>query len=304
MPAVRPRKWRAPVYTGEPDAGEGFAANVDAAIEQIEANLAGAVRGRDPEFLHQLRVGMRRLRSTLRCFRKLVRRRRADTIDRRLRSLLHSLGATRDWDVFCRLDWPPALRGEAERLRSDAGRAARGVMRSANFRAAIRATRDWAKSNPWRRHAEPTEPLSAFAHRALQRLHQKLREAAAGIDWNDAPRRHKVRIRVKRMRYGSECFAPAFRKAELQRYLRHVKQLQTILGELNDIFVQRRLLRKLGRGAGRGGLARTAIAHLEVRERLLSRGLGAVWRRFEAHARFWRRARAARGPGRIPFRGR
>jgi triphosphatase len=304
MPAVRARKWRAPDFAGEPNAGQAFTANVHAAIEQIEANLAGAVRGRDPEFLHQLRVGMRRLRSTLRSFRKLVRRRQADAIDRELRTLLHSLGATRDWDVFCRLDWPPALRSEAETLRSKAGRVARDVMRSAKFSEAIRATRDWSRGDPWREHADPAEPLPAFAHRALHRLHQKLREAATGIDWQDASRRHRVRIRVKRMRYGSECFAPAFRKADLQRFLKHIKQLQTVLGELNDIFVQKRLLRKLARGAGRGRLARMAIAQLELRERLLSRGMGAAWRRFEAHARIWRRARVARGPGQTRSRGR
>jgi triphosphatase len=304
MPAVRPRKWRAPDFAAEPNAGEGFTANVYSAIEQIDANLAGAVRGRDPEFLHQLRVGMRRLRSTLRSFRKLVHRRRGDAIDRRLRTLLHSLGATRDWDVFCRLDWPPALRSEAESLRNKAGRVARNVMRSAKFRETIYATRDWARSGPWRKHADPAEPLLAFAHRALHRLHKRLREAAAGIDWQDASRRHRVRIRVKRMRYGSECFAPVFRKTELQRFLKHIKQLQTILGELNDIFVQKRLLRKLGRGAGRGRLARAAIAQLEVREQLLSRGMGAAWRRFEAHARIWRHAGAARGPGQTRSRGR
>jgi CHAD domain-containing protein len=304
MSSASPRKWRRPEFAKEPSAGEGFGANVRAAIEQIEANLPGAMRGSDPEYLHQLRVGLRRLRSTLRSFRKLVRRRRVDAIDRQLRALLRSLGATRDWDVFCRGDWEPGLRLEAERQRSDARRAAQAVMRSAAFRGAVRATHAWAGGSPWRKHADAAQPLSAFARGALHHLHVRLRKAATGIDWKDADRRHRVRIRVKHMRYGSECFAPAFRKAELRRFLKHLKKLQEILGDLNDIFVQKRLLRKLGRGRGRVAAARAAIERLEVRERLLSRGMRGAWRQFEAQARIWRRAGAARAAGRTPSRGR
>ena len=60
-----PQKFVAPPLRAQARAGDAFIANVGAAVAQIQANRAGAASGRDPEHLHQLRVGIRRLRSTL-----------------------------------------------------------------------------------------------------------------------------------------------------------------------------------------------------------------------------------------------
>ena len=41
-------------------------------IQDIEASARGALASEDPEFIHQLRVGSRRLRSALRAFRPIL----------------------------------------------------------------------------------------------------------------------------------------------------------------------------------------------------------------------------------------
>jgi len=97
-----PRRWSRPGIAAGAGAGDAFVANVRAALKQIGANAAGAAEGRNPECLHQLRVGLRRLRSTLRAFRPLLRRRKSAEFDRLLREILRALGAARDWDVFRR----------------------------------------------------------------------------------------------------------------------------------------------------------------------------------------------------------
>jgi hypothetical protein len=51
-----PRKWRQPVLPERPTAGVAFVALTGAALEQIGANAGRRCRGRDPEYLHQLRV--------------------------------------------------------------------------------------------------------------------------------------------------------------------------------------------------------------------------------------------------------
>jgi CHAD domain-containing protein len=43
------------------------------ALDQVLANVPGTLAGRDPEYLHQLRVGMRRLRAALYAFRGTMR---------------------------------------------------------------------------------------------------------------------------------------------------------------------------------------------------------------------------------------
>src|SRR5690349_5311331 len=205
-----PAKWSRPTLSARATAGEAFVGNLRAATEQVAANAAGAAAGRDPEYLHQLRVGVRRLRSTLRAFRELLRRKRADAIEAPWRAMMRTLGAARDWDVFHHSLEAGESRDEARRHRNEAQRSARALVHSSEFSAALHRTFTWAQSHPWRRRAEPAQPLGEFARRALEHLHKDLRKAVRGIEWRDARRRHRVRIRVKRMRYGCDFFASAF----------------------------------------------------------------------------------------------
>jgi inorganic triphosphatase YgiF len=71
-------------------AGEAFVANIAAAAALLGANARGAALGKNPGYLHQVRVGIRRLRSTLRVFRRLVRKRPARRFDHALRSLMRA----------------------------------------------------------------------------------------------------------------------------------------------------------------------------------------------------------------------
>src|SRR5258706_5927933 len=113
-----PKKWRRPPLRAASTAAVAFVSNARAAIAQIRANASGAALGRNHEYLHQLRVGIRRLRSTLRAFSKLVRRQRARQFDREFRALLRSMGAVRDWDAFLQTQLPPALRKAARKQRA------------------------------------------------------------------------------------------------------------------------------------------------------------------------------------------
>ena len=90
---------------------------------------------------------------------------------------------------------------------------------------------------------------------------------ARGADWKNPAERHAVRIRVKRLRYSCEFFAPAFANEQM---ISELKALQEILGELNDIAVGRRL-----------------VGFDADEARLLNR-LELAWARFARRAPFWR----------------
>jgi CHAD domain-containing protein len=184
------------------------------------------LRSEDPEYLHQLRVGLRRLRSALRAFRALLPKKEAARLARRTRRVMRKLGDARDGDVF--VAWleseapPRAVLHAARRQRDRAKAAARtAVSRMALEPLAVKS------------HAKP---VKAFAAASLGRLEQKARKQARRMDWDDAGERHALRIRVKRLRYASEFFG---RKAG------GLERLQDVLGELNDVEVARRLLRGL-----------------------------------------------------------
>jgi CHAD domain-containing protein len=293
---IPPRIWIRPDIAAGASAREAFIGNVRAALEQIDANAAGASEGRDPEYLHQLRVGLRRLRSTLRAFHSLLRRRKAAEFDRMLRDILHALGAARDWDVLRRADRDERLVRAARRRCAPARRRARAMLRSALFRTTPRRVLAWAQAKPWRPDADPGQRIARFARHSLRRLQDSVREDAEGVDWRDAAQRHKVRVKVKRLRYGCECFAAAFRKQKVRPYLKRLRKLQQVLGEMNDIAVQGALLQELARDAA----LRSPVADLRValagRERELIAEVAAAWRELESTKPFWRRA-AARGRG-------
>src|SRR5687767_5469390 len=106
------RKWVMPRIDASTPAGAAFAALFAASVTQAGTNASGVLRSRDPEYLHQLRVGLRRLRSVLRAFAPLLQG--ARPLKRALRRLTPLLGRARDADVFVqtleRADAPAALR--------------------------------------------------------------------------------------------------------------------------------------------------------------------------------------------------
>jgi CHAD domain-containing protein len=288
-----PQKWIQPPLKPGAAAGAAFVANIGAAVAQIRANARGAALGRDPEYLHLLRVGIRRLRSTLRAFRELVRRRRAQRFDRELRSALRSLGAARDWDVFHGSHRHAGLRRHARGSTADARRVVRATVASAWFQALPVSVLAWAKASPWKSGADPREPMAGFAPRALDRLQRRLIEVADEIDWRDPARRHRLRIRVKRLRYGCECFAAAWPESTMLPFLKKLRRLQEILGAMNDIQVQRRLLRDLARGSGPAAAA--AQAALRARERVLAAMLSRAWTAFKSIWPYWTTEKKIRG---------
>src|SRR5688572_23296260 len=70
------------------------------ALAQIAQRARAVVASQEPEHLHQLRVGMRRLRAALRAFRPILPRKEAKRVRDSLRALSPTLGRARDWDVL------------------------------------------------------------------------------------------------------------------------------------------------------------------------------------------------------------
>jgi triphosphatase len=299
-----PHKWRRPRLGELTTPSEAFSAIFAAALSQAGANAHGVAHGGEPEYLHQMRVGLRRLRSALLAFRDLVPKKAAKPIVERLRSLMPPFGAARDWDVFCeglvRLGTRQPGRAPALAPLLARARAKRGVARRRARLAAssprlqtflLRALR-WVSEEPWKGRAGKAESaLGAFAAAALERLHRRALEQAQDIDWNDAERRHRLRIRMKRLRYACDFFAASFAGAAARPYIKRLAALQDIFGDLNDIAVARRLLAELApRGCARAlavpaGHVRQALA---VRERMLVMSLEAAWAAFEKRRAFWR----------------
>jgi triphosphatase len=290
-----PAKWQRPPIEETAAASDAFATLCAAALAQIAANAAGVAHGKDPEYLHQLRVGTRRLRSALRAFRPLLKRRRAEVVEQPFKDMMQTFGAARDWDVFCQAlaeaQAPAALLAVARRRRGAARRAARQVVGSTQFQLAQLAVLRWLHGEPWHSDAARAEPLARFARRSLDRLHARLLKRARKIDWRDAPRRHEVRIAVKRLRYACDFFAPCFPHQAVSPLLRALSALQDTLGELNDVAVARGLLDELAPKDAAPKLRQAASqvrAGLAAREREVIASLENDWPAFVRKQPYWR----------------
>jgi len=298
---VHPIKARRPKTDAGSDARDAIGSVIAACVTQVAANVGGATASRDPEYLHQLRVGLRRLRSALRAFREFAAPEHTQALVDRLRSVLPSLGAARDWDVVTELlaqrivpaagggiDFAPTLRW-ARRRRARARRDARAIAASSAFQQLLIDAMIWAEAarrpgDSSETGAEPPLPLGEFARRSVAGLARKAEKAVSGGDWSDAAARHGLRIRLKRLRYVCEFFADCFKRKRARRYLEHLEGLQDLLGELNDLATARRLFADLD--AMELGVQSAFIrGWVSAREDALIADLGEAWRALGKQAR-------------------
>ncbi|HEX5803325.1 MAG TPA: CHAD domain-containing protein [Azospira sp.] len=282
-----------------------FAAVAFDCIEQLLRNEAGARAGDDPEFVHQARIAVRRLRSALRCWAPLLPADFLATYRPAWQALGHRLGEVRNLDVFVTATLPPllarypadaGLRGlldSAGRRRQRAQRSLRTALAAPDFgrlvlefSAAVHALNAGAAGED---EAESAPPLAAFAAGRLQRRARAVARLAAGIA--AAPdTHHRLRIATKRLRYALEFLAPLYRRAAVRGYLRAAAEMQESLGKLNDIHVARTLVA----GARPPGRLDLLNGWLDGQEALLQEHLPAAIGRFLDAPRPWRASRRKR----------
>ena len=125
--------------------------------------------------------------------------------------------------------------------------------------------RSWLLDGGWRNDADALtralreRPVRAFAQDELARRIRKISKRARKLRRLDSRRRHKLRIAVKKVRYGREFFA-ALRldgRKSGRKLDRALKRLQSGLGNLNDMRVH---LERAGDFARAGTAAQKAFA--------------------------------------------
>lgn len=253
MPARRP----APVHRSDAAVRRACGAAVDDGLAQIARHADGLARGPGSdagddrvEHVHQLRVGLRRLRCALRCFRGWVPAPPAELVQG-LRVLFTALGRSRDRDVLAASLSPALAAAGAPPLalawRDDeeppdpaalvASPATQALLqRWAAWRAALETPCAPDRPRPARR---ATAAWRRRAARRLRRWHARIAAEAANVDRLDDAALHALRQRVKRQRYALEFFAPLLRRRRAAAYLQALIALQAQLGALNDLFVAR-----------------------------------------------------------------
>lgn len=239
------------------NAAQALRAILTAGGDVLWINVQGALCHDDPEFVHQARVAIRRMRSAIRLFRDDVDF--PPSLARELRWIGRTLGPVRDADVLlsetlpCRLPRSPApadvARTErvlaAARRRRDATRARmRDQLLSGRCAAAAIALMTWAcvRQGAGSAGGRPRS-LQDLAPKRLATVYRKLTAAARFFRALSARRQHRVRILTKRLRYAIDVFHATLPRAQAARFSRAVERAQDALGALNDAAAGARAIR-------------------------------------------------------------
>jgi CHAD domain-containing protein len=244
-------------------AGEAFRAIALGCLRQIVANEPAMCAGQT-DSLHQMRIGLRRLRAALAIFADVVGDGDVAKIKAELKWITRELGPARDLDVFA-ADVLAPLRDshpedeeialthrDFEERRAAAYARAASSVRSDRFRHALLDLAEWVETGPWAvdddkdRKALRTRTVAAHVKKKLARLRKRIKSKGTGLHHRSVHQRHRLRIHAKRLRYATEFFASTFpgemsakRRVES---LSALKDLQDALGGLNDLATRQALI--------------------------------------------------------------
>jgi inorganic triphosphatase YgiF len=271
---------------------------------QIGANARCVALGMDSEFLHQLRVGVRRLRSLLKLAEPVLAQDGSASFDEEITWLTSTLGPARDWDVFAGETLPALSRAlRAPQLRRELGQLKAKATRMRGVR--LDAARETAGSSRLTRlllalgaHFEvlrigaDASSARSFAQNVLDQRERRLKKRARHLRRASPPERHRVRIAAKKLRYAAEFFAPLYSTARSNVYLSRLAKIQTALGRLNDMATAEQLSEELAQTgkvslsiARAGGVVSGWAAGSEAKEVAAA---AKAWRKFAKTKSFWK----------------
>ena len=247
-PLVAPVKAAAPVLPPAADVQSVARLAIEQALSHWQANEAGFLMpprrdGYDSEYLHQVRVAIRRLRVACGPLARSAHWHDEALVPvlGGLRTLGQQLGEARDWDVFIEETWPPladqlgdaalrqSLQEAAALLQATAHLQGRAALQGrAGQRVLLQLGRCLAQPD----HAG-LQSFEALTER-LDRLDGALRQALGKLTQLSPVQLHASRIVAKKLRYLTEFIGSRYDPKAVEHWLDWLKDAQTIFGGRND----------------------------------------------------------------------
>ncbi|MFY7867216.1 CHAD domain-containing protein [Roseateles sp.] len=238
---------------------QGFEQILRNCLQQIRANEDGLREGFDPEFVHQVRVGIRRLRSALLLFQDWIEC--PPSLTQEIVWIAQALAAARDAEVLASSTLPALMQAcpqehrllalqqaasaHAQQLRVEAA----ATLASERYTALMQALEQWLDQQAWRsgQDGRLQQALVPAAARLLEKRRRQVRKRGQQAQQQqqllpaDASETatfealHRLRIAIKKLRYAKEFFLSlkTRRQAKAQALSRLI-QAQDLLGQLND----------------------------------------------------------------------
>ena len=238
--SLAPARLASPVQLGAAlDKPAAWQAVLRSCADQILANASQIASGEHAaEHVHQLRVGLRRLRSALALFQI-----EDAPLAEGAATLFRRLGAARDGAVI-EAEFGELLSaamhgaGLADARQpiegATAGESPVEVLRDASSQALLLDLLAAMHAEP--AAADDKPPRDRLAARLNRWHHQLVADAKRYGELDDATR-HRLRKRAKRLRYAAEFCAALFGGRSVRRYLKALRALQERLGAVSDVLM-------------------------------------------------------------------
>lgn len=243
------------------DVTTAFTLIVRNCLDQLTRNEYGMLIGNDIEYLHQMRVALRRLRSAFDIFATVIPN--EISLVHELKWLTRQLNPARDWDIFvteqlsqiqkifAKHNGMLSLMKACEKLRQAHNKAARDSIKSKRYPGLILLLNLWldeipkytTRSSSSRNSAKTA--LSVFTSALLTDRHQHILDAGRKIEELDVTSLHALRISIKKQRYAVEFFRTLYSSEVAKQYIRSLSELQDILGAINDSANAQKLLEEI-----------------------------------------------------------
>ncbi len=266
-------------------------------MAQVQANETGVAQEHDVENLHQMRVGLRRLRSALGLFKDVLQP--PEDLQQELGWLVTQLGAARDWDVLAGSTLPAVAEAAPDEPRlAEVKLAAQNkthemheatsiAVSSPRYTRLILCFTRWVQGCGWRdamslqSQNRLTENVTKFARNTLVYDQRRLLKRGRKLPGANPETRHRVRIAAKKTRYATEFFQSLYSSKRVRPYVEALSNLQDELGWLNDAAVADRLLKELQEGQSHlEGSAGFVRGYLASRVRNDDKKIRKLWKKF------------------------
>jgi CHAD domain-containing protein len=247
-----------------------------AALIAIGRNLADQWFGNDAgvrdavstEFVHQMRISQRRLRTALRIFPHWEDDAWKTRVAPDLKWLGTVLGEARDWDVFVDSSLPALAAADADSARwtaicesanarrLEAREGVQTAMGSARYAQLALAWLEWLSGLPSREPPATAADTSlrAYAQKRVHKYYKRL-IGAPKLTTLDESARHKERIQAKYLRYTLEFFESIASQKTRKESSKTVARMQAVLGDGNDAAVALRYLQQIDAPPYQSGFA-------------------------------------------------
>ena len=229
---------------------EAFATCFAACVTHLQDNELGFQGAPEAEYVHQMRVAIRRLRALFGLTKGVAPETVLAPVNAELKWLAGALGPARDWYVCLHETLPPLLeavdRQRLAALEQRAGmaleeslRAASSAVQSERYTDLMLSLAEFGASRAWRAENQELflEPIESFAGRLLRRRHRQLLKRGSGLKEAQPRTLHALRIAAKKLRYGLEFFMSVLPEKRARPVQSALAELQDLLGSLNDAAV-------------------------------------------------------------------